>query len=203
MRTRIDNLIEQIKQDIEPRIADGEEIRVIIGNDEYGDDIDNIDARGITIYDNYGFEKIAFLTETKNLNLVAIVGILLDSIDDAVELVKRIVDNQETTMEKFAIFLAQRRIILVNHKGNTRKLLKLFSNCANAKVLYIGSKGKAKYQEKVSKSLWLPHCSGQTYGTCFEECYKSYFEHDYEGNQNGNQINNLKIADFSIWHFDK
>ncbi len=125
MRTRIDNLIEQIKQAKDTPIADGEEIRVIIGKDEYGDDIDNMDAREITIYDNYGFEKIAFLTKTKNLNLVAIVGILLDSIDDAVELIKRIIDNEETTMEKFAIFLAQRRIILVNHKGNTRKLLML------------------------------------------------------------------------------
>lgn len=198
MSDRIDSLINEINQADYSLIADGEEIRVIIGNDDYGTNIDNLAAKGINIYAKYKFGKIAFLTNHKNLNLVSIVGILLGSIDDAVELIKRIVDNKETTMRKFAIFLAQRRIILVNHKGNTRKLLKLFSDCGNAKVLYIGSKGKAKYQEKVSKSLWLPHCSGQTYGTCCKKCYESYFEHDYNGNQNGNRINNLKIADFLI-----
>lgn len=126
MRTRIDNLIEQIKQSKNTPIADGEEIRVIIGNDVYCGNIVNINANGITIYDDSGFDKVAFLTNTKNLNLVSIVGILLESIDDAVELIKRIIDNEETTMEKFAVFLAQKRIILVNQIGNERKLRSFF-----------------------------------------------------------------------------
>ena len=97
----------------------------------------------MSIYD--GFKNVAFLTETKNLNLVSILGIILGSIDKAVELIRRILDKGETTMKQIASYLAGKRIILVNEKGNVDYLKYFFEKHKNHKVLFVGYKSEKKY----------------------------------------------------------
>lgn len=111
----------------------------------------------MSIYD--GFKNVAFLTETKNLNLVSILGIILGSIDKAVELIRRILDKGETTMKQIAIYLAGKRIILVNEKGNVDYLKYFFEKHKNHKVLFVGYKSEKKYHSLVKRRLWLPHLS--------------------------------------------
>lgn len=198
MSVRVDNLIADIKNATNPSISDSEEIRVIIGNDNYtaNSGIKNIAATGITIYGN--IQNVAFLCNTKNLNLVSIVALLLDSWDDAIELLDRIIAKQQTTMYQFAVYLATKRIILVNQEGNETELLKFFNNHINHKVLYVGCKQQEKYQNKVKKYIWLPHCSGQTYGTKYKECYESYFDHSYKGLPKPAPKSNIPITDFRL-----
>lgn len=197
MSTRVDNLIKDIQSATDPSIDDLEEIRIIIGNDDYpSSNIQNTVATGIFIYDNIQIHDVAFLCNTKNLNLVSIVALLLDSWDDAIELIDRIITKNQTTMYKFAIYLATKRLILVNQNGNEDELNNFFLRHNNHKVLYVGSKDREDYQGLVKNQIWIPHCSGQAYGPKPEECYAAYFDHSYSGNPQ--QTNNISIADFRL-----
>ena len=114
----------------------------------------------VSIYDNYKISNAAFMCDTKNLNLVSIIALLLDSWDDAIELIDRIIINTQPTMYKFAIYLATKRIMLVNQNNNSRELYKFFKTYTNHKVLFVGDKPEVNYHSLVKKQIWIQHCSG-------------------------------------------
>ena len=194
MSTRVDNLINDIKNAMDPSIDDLEEIRVIIGNDDYTlqSGIKNTVATGITIYGS--FQNVAFLCDTKNLNLVSIIALLLESWDDAIDLIDRILDKHHTSMNQLAIFLATKRIILVNRHNNYELIENFLSKHTTHKVLFVGADEASKYNSITTKSIWIPHCSGETYGKKPAECYATYFDPSY----NCHSKSNISIADFRL-----
>ena len=91
---KLDRIIIEIESQNENEysFSENEKIILIIGDSPYSPKIaKNISPFGI--YNTYNFNEVAFITNTKTLDMYSIVGILFGSIDDASMLINKLVQK--------------------------------------------------------------------------------------------------------------
>ena len=171
----------------------GKELIVFVGDKKYpsrklGKTPINVNAFGI--YNKFNFSEVAFLCDTKTIELFSIIGILYGSVDIAAEIIKYLLDNNK--MDKFAKYLFYiKRVVLVNAGGKIAALDNLLKTYPNHKVCFCCGHSK-KYKithlphlniaktakttvKKYDKFIWLLHPSSRSYRNGFVNACSCYF----------------------------
>jgi hypothetical protein len=155
-------------------------------------------------YSNLKFSEVAFLSNSRTLELYSILGILLDSLDGAAQLIDLLLQN--SLMDVFAKYLWYRkRVLLVNatnQKTQIDAFLKQYSNynvflcCGQSHTL----KSFATLNQSRSKHykhfnfMVVNHPSPRAYQTGFDSTCRCYMERTY-----ADRLSNLTIQDFSFF----
>lgn len=190
----------------------GKELIVFVGDKKYpsrklGKTPINVNAFGI--YNKFNFSEVAFLCDTKTIELFSIIGILYGSVDIAAEIIKYLLDNNK--MDKFAKYLFYiKRVVLVNAGGKIAALDNLLKTYPNHKVCFCCGHSK-KYKithlphlniaktakttvKKYDKFIWLLHPSSRSYRNGFVNACSCYWDHSYKDIKS-----NLTIQDFKVF----
>ena len=202
---KLDRIIIEIESQNENEysFSENEKIILIIGDSPYSPKIaKNISPFGI--YNTYNFNEVAFITNTKTLDMYSIVGILFGSIDDASMLINKLV--QKKLMDKFAKYLFfKKNVMLVNVVGQQTNIDNLLGKYRNHIIFFCSNKkniklknfkniNKKKTNNRYDCVFMANHPGSNSYRSGYKNSCETYFEHLYNDSKS-----NLKISDFKVF----
>lgn len=183
-----------------------QKVWVFIGDDAYPQ-TRTVNPKNITpfgVYSSLNFSEVAFLCNTRTLELFSILGIMFDSLDGAAQLIDLLLQNQ--LMDCFAKYLWYRkRVLLVNAKNQKTQIDALLTTYNNYNVfLCCGKKHKLKSFITLSNSrnsqfkhlnfMVVNHPSPQAYQTGFNSTCRCYMDRTFT-----DSLSNLSLQDFMVF----
>ena len=156
------------------------------------------------VYSTLNFSEVAFLTNTRTLELFSVLGIMFDSLDAAAQLIDLLLNSQ--LMDCFAKYLwYKKRVLLVNannQKNQIDVLLTLYSNynvflCCGQKhsLKSFITLNKAKNNQfKHLNFMVVNHPSPQAYRSGFNSTCQCYMDRTY-----ADPLSNLSLQDFVVF----
>ena len=156
------------------------------------------------IYSLLNFSEVAFLCDTRTLELFSVLGIMFDSLDGAAQLIELLLQNQ--LMDVFAKYLwYKKRVLLINADNQKPQIDVLLTKYSNYNVfLCCGQRHKLKSFATLSKSrnkhfkhlnfMVVNHPSPQAYQTGFNSTCQCYMDRTYS-----DPLSNLSLQDFVVF----
>lgn len=168
------------------------EIILLIAHKNYPNN-SNISSSGITFYDKYKINEIAFLSNEFSLPLFSIISLILQSHIKASLLIDKLL-NAKNGMYFFAKYLQNyHNMFLINECGNEKNIQNILSDFPKQKVLLIGSEHCNTLWENRSSIMRIPHPGNQAYVYKPKDCCDTYFTFTFEDKNSTLTLNDFRI----------